>query len=378
MSNSISVRYLGLWLIIPFMSLITHTVFPIPPTLIPFSLSIIILVIYLPLARYSIELKTIKFVTPIILLCVYLIISQPFLNPPFHRFLGALLSFVYILPIVLYGKHIPYKQLSKLINLFINLSVILLIIETIWRFLHPDLHYDQFIGVDSRWIYKYKMSGLMYSDSNGVGIHLIILLFFLYYWGDKVNKKWKWKKVILLILILLTFSRAAWAAAFLGVIYVEFFKGKNAVIFFIITGIGGVLMAIFANTQLVTSDDSFSSKLNIASLIIDYLSKADLGSLLFGTGFFNSYEVLGRYPHNYWMVFLIESGLIGLSLLLSTYIQFFLMIKRPILKILIPFFIVSLSATLTFTPYLYAIIGIIFILENRKIDENRNCTNIAS
>lgn len=49
----------------------------------------------------------------------------------------------------------------------------------IYRYLNPDLSY---VNIDDyRWIYKFKLNSIMYGGSNMLGIHVLVLLFFLLY-----------------------------------------------------------------------------------------------------------------------------------------------------------------------------------------------------
>jgi hypothetical protein len=103
-----------------------------------------------------------------------------------------------------------------------------------------------------------------------------------------------------------------------------------------------------------------------------YLSNASFNEILFGIGFSNSSERLGIYAHNFFMVFFIESGFIGLFLIILLLIQITFATNKRALFIIIPFLITTLSSTITFMPFLYVAVGLIFLEErDKRLELNR-------
>lgn len=358
----------GFWLLVPFMSFISHTVLKIPPTIFLFAVSLSLLPFHVVTKG---KLKSRKIIVLPLIISFYFLTTQPFLSPPFFRFIAIVCTLLYFVLIVIYAESIDNKFLWDSIQTFIKISVIMLVLDTIWRFIFPATHYDQFIGVDYRWIYRYKLNGFMYGDSNGTGLHLICLLFFLYYLEHRLKHRYKFIKIVLLILIFITFSRAAWLAVVIGILIFDLPKRNKHMAYIVLTStilISPIVLLYIAND--IVNDGSFASKLWIFKSSVSYISTMDFNNLLFGIGFFNTINELGIYGHNFWLIFFLESGIIGFLLMFTFFIFIYVNTKKKAAYILVPFFIASLSAITTFIPYFYGILALIYIIEKR-ISENR-------
>lgn len=86
---------------------------------------------------------------------------------------------------------------------------------------HPSLPkgVDEVVVGADRWFYLFKGGGLMYSETNGLAIHIIIVYFFVVWWSLLHKKNMLIEKSCLLVLIILTFSRAALISIPLGWLY---------------------------------------------------------------------------------------------------------------------------------------------------------------
>lgn len=358
------ITYWGLWFIIPLCSATSHTMLAIPPTLILFFVGSTLLVSFI--RRVNIFNSQLL---PAICI-IYFLISQTFIGAPFTRYMGVIFAIAYYIVVTGFGFQISSEKLTSLATKFINYSTLILVIECIWRLMHPNLEYANFaVEGDVRWIYQYKFGGLMYVDSNAVAIHIVIILFFIFYREIEHDEHWNKTKIILIILLILTFSRAAWAGTLLGWIYVRFLRNQKIEFYLINLVFFSVLLVFFYKLYLeekIASDLSFQSKLEIVGIVSQYFSNASIQEVFFGIGFSNSLERLGIYAHNFFMVFFIESGLIGLILLISMFIQISIATGKKALYIFVPFLITTLSSTITFMPFLYVSLALIFLMEKRK------------
>ncbi|WP_139827967.1 O-antigen ligase family protein [Marivirga sericea] len=351
------------------MSLISHTLLSIPPTIFLFLISMFFLTLTL-INKPRIEYHNILFIP--ILFIIYLLTTQPFFFPSLHRVFGLLCSFLYIVPVVYFGSKLKTQELEKVINFFIIFSFIILVSEGISRLIDPEMKYAQFKGVDSRWIYMYKFDGIMYTDSNATGLHIICLFFFILYWAREREKKFLFIRWGLIILLIFTFSRAAWLGAIIGLIYIYGFKGKYFKRFIIFMSTSGIIVAFLGiGYSKISGDISFLSKLYILETTYDYLKSADIMNLIFGVGFFKSEEVLGIYGHNIFIVFLLESGIIGLTFILMLFSSFVYYTRKKALWVLIPYLVTSFSAITTFVPYLYGTVGLIYLIEQSKLNRHK-------
>lgn len=301
---------------------------------------------------------------------IYIILTQPFLNAPFARYLGVALAIGYFVVAASFGHRLSRDQFFILIDKFIKYTVVLLVAECIWRFTHPNTDYAAFAASgDVRWIYQYKFGSFMYADSNATAIHIIILLFFILYLEKEHQFKFYWLKWILVMLLVLTLSRAAWVGAIIGWVYIRYLIKKRIdfyLINFVLLSFAAVFSYKFYFESKLKNDLSFQSKFDIVGKILNYFSNASLGDLAFGIGFSNSLQRLDVYAHNFFMVILIESGFIGLLLILLLFIQFVITTRKKALYILVPFVITTLSSTITFIPYFYVIMALIVLAEKDK------------
>jgi hypothetical protein len=358
--------YFGLWLIIPFCSFTSHTIVLVPPTLILFFIGAIVLIGLHP----RIHIST---VYSIPMVCAsYYLLSQMSIGAPAGRYIGVVAAILYFIITVAFGFNLDDKSRDRLISKFINYSTMLLIAECAWRLTHPRAEYAVFDGGDdSRWIYQYKFGGLMYTDSNAVGIHIIILLFFIYYLEKEQKALWPKIKIVLLILLVLTFSRAAWFGFIVGWVYMRYLQNKRVgfYIFNLFLFISaGLLFYRFYLQAKISSDLSYQSKFDIIGIVLNHFKDISSSELFLGIGFSNSLERMGVYAHNFFMVFLIESGIIGLSLMILLLVQFTISTKLKALYVLVPFLITTLSSTITFMPFFYVVIALIFVFENKRTE----------
>lgn len=364
--------YFALALIIPFCSFTSHTILIVPPTLVLFVIGSTLLFSF----NGKIYISNSQII-PVIAIA-YFLVTQTIIGAPIGRYMGVVFAIGYYIIVVAYAQQLMRPKLNSLISKFITYSTLLLIVECIWRITHPETEYAVFEeNGDPRWIYQYKFGGLMYVDSNAVAIHIIIILFFIYYMEIEHGERWTKSKIILIILLILTFSRAGWVGALLGWIYVRFLR-KQKLEFYLVNFIFfSIVLTLFYKLYLqqkIESDLSFQSKLDIIQVVYKYISNASLNEIIFGIGFSNSSERLGIYAHNFFMVFFIESGIIGLFIIILLFIQLTVATNKRALFIIVPFLITTLSSTITFMPFLYVSLALIFILkkpENQQIEVNK-------
>lgn len=215
----------------------------------------------------------------------------------------------------------------------------------------------------------YKYASFMYADSNGTAIHIVVILFYILYLEEVHTQKWRKSKLILVVLLLLTFSRAAWLGAVLGWIYVRFLQQKKFS-FYLLNFTALVFLAslvyIFYLREKIETDLSFQSKFEIVEIVLSHFKNATLVEWLLGIGFSNSLTVLDIYAHNFEMVFLIESGVIGFLLMALCFTNFIYITHRKALFIIVPFLITTLSSTIIFMPFFYVAIAMIYVKQRGK------------
>jgi hypothetical protein len=353
--------YFAFFLIIPCSSLAIHKGVLVPPTLILFLVGTIILLIFTPKVSTSwVPMLAISIV-------FYFLITQISVGAPFRRYIGVVASITYFIVVVSMGYKLNKNERYSLMSKFIIFATFILILECTWRLLHPDLMYKEFADSgDPRWIYQYKIASFMYGDSNAVGIHIIVILFFIFYLEREKSFKWPVIKIILIVLLVLTFSRAAWAGAIIGWIYIKFLIKRGNV--FYLVSLAFLLCVSFLVYRFylydsLKSDLSYQSKFEIIRAIQNYIAEATWPELFIGIGFSNSLKRMEVYAHSYFIIFLIESGIIGLIFMILLFLQFIVVTKKKALYVLIPFLITTLSSSITFIPFFYVVMALIYLEE---------------
>lgn len=365
----------GIAALVPFTSLISHTWLPISPTLFFFAIALVCaLILYDPLlskrihiTRSSVDSQMRRVLILPFIFVLYILLSQYFMGAPFVRVFGVWSSVLYFVVLVLLAGKVPFDKWETKVDWFIKISALVYSLEAIGRY--ARCIYLISIGQNNyNWIYKFKFFGPMYSESNGTAIHLIILIFFTFWWTAERNRKWYGIKILFIVLLGLTISRACMLAALIGFVYFYFLRGKskrfwirNTLLF--VAGMGALIAFVFSR---MSYDLSFISKFEILEQAIDYYRNVEIMPFLFGVGISNSQEYMGIYAHNYFLVFLMETGIFGLLSLLLMFYGFYKCTGGMALCILIPFLFATASSTVTFLPDLYLCMGIMYLYVYQK------------
>lgn len=359
----------GGFFLITFCSVITHTLLPIPPTLVFWLLSFLISILYFFLNNRRIaRINSISLVP--ILFSIYLFFSQLLIGVDFRALVGPFMAPLYFGLTIFYLDLLDKNKTTKYITNFIYLSTVVFIIESIWRVLHPVVPDEEVLQSDSyQWFYVFKGPGLMYIETNGLAIHIIVVTFFAYWWGEFIGKKFYILKIILVTVLCLTFSRAAFFSFLIGIIYFYIIRKMNSIYFYLASLVLSFILIIVLpyGIELLQGDASTNSKFGLVDEVFKFYSNADLLRILFGIGNYNSINALGMYAHNYFLVYLIEMGIFGLTLLLFQFVYFVYISKKEILVILIPFLVQVMSSSTIFIPHFYMISAIFCFFSQKKL-----------
>ena len=370
-----SLSELGLWLLIPFASLTSHTWLPIPPTMVLF-LGAIVCWIFLHLNNTQSKINTSTssatgqkskiIITVFGAFILYIFASQYLIGAGFRNYMGAIFAPLYLILILIFSKNTSDDFLKNLGQKFIRYSLIIFCVEAVlryWSNLYGIIHNPgSYYG-----FYSFKFFGPMYFSSNAVACHLITLLFFMFWWKHTHKQSMKKEIWIALILIALTLSRAAIPAVAIGLFYYVFFRNLNwKKSLFVIFSIGIVGFFIVFALRYAITDYSFQSKFIIIDEAWIYYQTASLKNILFGIGFFETENIMSYYAHNYFLLFLMETGIIGLILLCATLFILVKITNGAVMVVLIPFIIQTVTESNTFLPYFYVIMALMTIIILRK------------
>ncbi|MDR2907200.1 MAG: O-antigen ligase family protein [Bacteroidales bacterium] len=167
---------------------------------------------------------------------------------------------------------------------------------------------------------------------------------------------------ITFVLLLLTFSRTSIPAVAGGLMYYAFFRNLNwKKSLLILLSFGCVaVFGLFVIKDLI-QDGSFQTKFQIITESLDYYKTASLKRILFGTGFFETGHIMTYYAHNYFLMFLMETGVFGLLFLLATLFSLIKVTNGAAMIILFPFFIQVSTDSALFIPWFYVAMSFVVL-----------------
>lgn len=290
----------------------------------------------------------------------------------FRHYMGAVFAPLYLVLILMFSERASDDFLKNLGQKFIRYSLIIFCIEAVLRYANSFHNILLSPSVSSIIFYDFKFDGPMYYTSNAVAAHLITLLFFMFWWCHTYKQSMKKEICVALVLVALALSRASIPAVVIGLGYYFFFRNADwkkslAVLFSI--GVLGVL-ALWALRYF--PDYSFQSKFLIfEEALFFYQTTATISNILFGVGFGETQHLMTHYAHNYFLVYLMESGAIGLLLLSVTLLVFIKATNGKAMLVLVPFIIQTAAESQTFLPYLYVIMALMILQTLRKPELTR-------
>lgn len=282
----------------------------------------------------------------------YLVYHLFYIGSDYGMVFNAIIS-ILVFPIFYY---ILSRNGIDHIKFFLNLSIIYLTVEMVWRITHPiyEINNIETVSEDGGWYYPFKFNSFIFTDSNFVALHIVCLIFIALLYRLKTHT------FLLFILVLLTFSRSGILGSILIILYFILDGSKYRVLFkplfFIFLVISFLYLLI--NISLLT-DGSFLSKFYIYDVSIGYaLRYFTLSDYFLGVGLANSYDLIHIGAHSIWVILLFETGVVGLAVYLiyfsSFYSSFFIKNSESTGKLTF-FFLVFLLMGFSLGLYLFPI-----------------------
>lgn len=270
---------------------------------------------------------------------------------------------MYVIVLNIFNRS-SYYRIIDVSKCFLKFTTTILVIECSIRFI---LSFPSGIN-----LYNLKFHSFMFLDTNFCGLLILVILCLIKYLEQFQNQKGL-KKIyfINIILLILTLSRAAilgFIAFSLLFYHINNHNFLKKIIFrisiFIIIGIifGGILY------KMAIEDDSFRSKLYILGLVEENKNRIK-DIIVLGIGLGRGEKFLGIYPHNVFLLYIIETGIVGLALKAIFLLYILIRTHWKGLTIVIPYLISLQSATGYTSHYFYVSLALISLFE--KI-ERRN------
>lgn len=197
----------------------------------------------------------------------------------------------------------------------IKITIILLLIETIYRILVSGVYIPSF---ENR--YLIKGGGIMFIDSNFTGYVAGVIYLLLPKFKGILNKVYIYR-VILIFIILYSMSYSVFAGLF--ILLVIFFIQK----FYILRIFGIIFLTIilYFLYDFISNDGSFLTKIEIINLAYEYVTSHNFFDLVIGIGHGNFAEYFDETSHgaHNFIGMSVEGGLIFLLINISVYYYFY-------------------------------------------------------
>lgn len=300
---------------------------------------------------------------------------------------GKSIEFIYPLAVFISLKSICEKiNLNEVIKggqLFTVASILLMLIDTYIRFMHPEYAvkgdgegYSDALKRDTFYVFKY--GSIMYLDSNYVALHALVVSVLVYYLFCGFFRKIL--SLFCIVIIIMTLSRAAYVAFFIiPVLYLlrKVSIQSKFVLFSIITPL---ILAIIIHyiDFLDFNDASFETKFGIFNAFFSKIFEVNLGTLMFGQGFdvggyLYSWKE-GGYAHAMIPLIVGEVGIVGMFFYISIIIYSYVKVGFDSLYITLPMIIAGMSLIYPYDAmYIYSILLLFYVKEkSRKYNEVYN------
>ena len=276
---------------------------------------------------------------------------------------------IYTLALKIDKKYIYKTSIHMLL-----LNLVLVTADAVYRFINSKVSSEVMANLERHdsVFYIFKLNSMMFHDSNGVGNLLVPLYFFTLYLESKFDENLFVIKLLLFVLCISTFSRAAiLAIVVFQVLYSlkkKMRKLKTLILLLIpiIAGIAGILSLKFYD--FYQNDLSFQSKLEIIFDTIEVVNKSSFLENTIGIGLENSPNVIGRSAHNILVTYLLETGLVGLFLLINLWVIIYFKSKGKLFYIMFAYLLCGMSFAGIAKTFLYAIFAVVNALESKRVE----------
>lgn len=295
---------------------------------------------------------------------------------------GKVIDFIYPLCVFILISYFCNKISVKSViyggQIFVLVSLVLLLIETFIRFMYPEYAvkgdgnaYLDSLKRDSFYIFKF--GSIMYLDSNYVALHALVafsLSFFVFEDSKRILIS-----LLLAIVIAMALSRSVYIS-FLLLPMLYFFKKQSLYVkFYLLVFIFPLI--IFLLFYLIygggVEDGSLDTKLGIFKVFFSKVMDVENLTFYWGNGFdvggyLYSFEA-GKYAHAMMPLIIGELGLIGFMVYSGLLFYAYVKIGYESLYIIVPMLVSGLSLIYPYdTMYLYSLLILFFIKKRLKVN----------
>lgn len=281
---------------------------------------------------------------------------------------------------------------SSLINILKGLrfyfyfSIPIFVYEAYFRFSNPLVGgrvVDGQSSVDGSSFYMYKINSLMYTNSNGVAMHLMFSIAFLFslllYFNDNDIKGIKYfdKKYIKILIFVfliftsLTLSRAALAVFLILLLFYVYSKFKlSRLLFILLFPWATFIFGFYLDSIMNIEDGSFETKFEIMNNLVRYLNDASFLQIMFGNNLndpstiYNGFT--GYYGHTFYFDLIFKGGFTFAILYILSLATPFIYAKKYYIFFCVAYILLGLSNIRIFGHYLFYFMPIYCVLFLKK------------
>lgn len=264
-----------------------------------------------------------------------------------HGFFYGTFWWLYLLVVFVFIPIPDAASLKKMTGIYFFVSAAVLGLDAVYRFF-VNIQIKDNIEL-GRYAYK---SGLIDIDSNYSGLYSLLTFFFCFYCCRKY-RQYYFYLVLFAAMILLSMSVAAISVAVTMLIY---FLCSNRIRLAVLIFATPVIMALMPFViELILTDSSGSSKINLLTKGWDVFYNRNLYEMLVGSGF-GSVLIDGHQPHLIILQLLLELGFLGFLLYYIVQFFFVFFIGVDFLFVFLPLFFIGLSVASISSPIVSALV----------------------
>ncbi|KNH10615.1 hypothetical protein ACS79_21530 [Vibrio lentus] len=304
-------------------------------------------------------------------------------NPSSHSDVFNIL--LAILVLISIGR-LNFITILQGLRLYFYFSIPIFLYEAYYRFSNPLIGgrvIDSPDTVDGSSFYMYKINSLMYTNSNGVAMHLIfsiaLLFSLLLFLNDRSIQgikyfNEKYLKILIFVFFILTsmtLSRAAIAVGLvLALLYLYNRYKINRTLAIVVTPWIVVAAGFYLDSLLNIDDGSFETKFQILHNLIKYLNDASLIQILFGNNLDDPSTIysnfVGYYGHTFYFDLIFKGGFVFALLYITSLLGPFIYSRKYYLFFFIAYILLGLSNIRIFGHYLFYFMAIYCVVFNKQ------------
>ncbi|WP_119396450.1 hypothetical protein [Salinibius halmophilus] len=275
------------------------------------------------------------------------------------------------------------RRLKYYLYIYIALTLVAFTAELLYRLTHPVVGGQLLSWDDYRMsFYALKISSLMYSNSNGIGMHALITICFIFSikysirsgeaipFSSKDHASLNFSILLTTFFLIFSFSRAAMLVLVFVIALYGFMVSKRfRLLSYVLLPVVMILLYQFYKSY-IKMDGSFLTKFEISINLLNYFSEASFLQLFLGNNLddpkliFDGFS--GYYGHTHYFDLAFKGGLVGSFLYLFLLLMPFFKCGKSYTFFFVAFFLLGLSNIRIFGHYIFLILPMYLVYLGKK------------